>query len=47
MELDPLNLSAAALLIDAYDKSGKPSKADQLSQKISMLVQSKPHHNKP
>jgi Flp pilus assembly protein TadD len=39
MELDPLNLSAAALLIDAYDKSGKPSKSDKLSQKISNLVQ--------
>jgi hypothetical protein len=39
MELDPLNLSAAALLIDAYDKSGKPSKSDQLSQKIAKLVQ--------
>jgi hypothetical protein len=43
MELDPLNLSAAALLIDAYDKSGKPSKSDQLSQKISKLVQTKVH----
>ncbi|MCU1247783.1 MAG: tetratricopeptide repeat protein [Edaphobacter sp.] len=41
MELDPLNLSAAALLIDAYDKNGTPSKSDQLSQKISKLVQSK------
>jgi tetratricopeptide (TPR) repeat protein len=41
MELDPLNLSAAALLIDAYDKSGKPSKSDQLSQKIAKLVQTK------
>jgi hypothetical protein len=47
MELDPLNLSAAALLIDAYDKSGKPAKSDQLSQEISKLVQSKAHHNKP
>jgi Flp pilus assembly protein TadD len=44
MELDPLNLSAAALLIDAYDKSGKPLKSDQLSQKISKLVQTKVHH---
>jgi len=43
MELDPLNLSAAALLIDAYDKSGTPSKSDQLSQKISKLVQTKVH----
>jgi hypothetical protein len=41
MELDPLNLSAAALLIDAYDKTGNPSKSDQLSQKISKLVQTK------
>jgi cytochrome c-type biogenesis protein CcmH/NrfG len=41
MELDPLNLSAAALLIDAYDRNGKPSKSDQLSQKISKLVQTK------
>jgi hypothetical protein len=41
MELDPLNLSAAALLIDAYDKSGKPAKSDQLSQKIAKLVQTK------
>jgi hypothetical protein len=41
MELDPLNLSAAALLIDAYGKSGKPLKADELSQKISKLVQTK------
>jgi tetratricopeptide (TPR) repeat protein len=44
MELDPLNLSAAALLIDAYDKSGKSAKSDQLSQEISKLVQSKPRH---
>jgi hypothetical protein len=43
MELDPLNLSAAALLIDAYDKNGNPSKSDQLSQKISKLVQTKAH----
>jgi hypothetical protein len=41
MELDPLNLSAAALLIDAYDKIGKPAKSDQLSQKIAKLVQTK------
>ena len=41
MELDPLNLSAAALLIDAYDKSDNPSKSDQLSQRISRLVQPK------
>jgi tetratricopeptide repeat protein len=41
MELDPLNLSAAALLIDAYDKNGKSSKSDQLSQKIAKLVQTK------
>jgi Tfp pilus assembly protein PilF len=39
MELDPLNLSAAALLIDAYDKSGRPTRSDQLSQEISKLVQ--------
>jgi tetratricopeptide (TPR) repeat protein len=43
MELDPLNLSAAALLLDAYDKSGKYLKSDQLSQKISKLVQAKVH----
>jgi Tetratricopeptide repeat len=45
MELDPLNLSAAALLIDAYDKNGKSSKSDQLSQKISKLVQTKVQRN--
>jgi hypothetical protein len=41
MELDPLNLSAAALLIEAYDKNGKSSKSDELSRKISKLVQTK------
>jgi hypothetical protein len=41
MELDPLNLSAAALLISAYDKSGQSLKSDQLSHKISTLVQTK------
>jgi hypothetical protein len=44
MELDPLNLNAAALLIDAYDKSGNPSKSDRLSQKISNLIQTKANH---
>jgi hypothetical protein len=28
MEFDPLNLGVAALLIEAYDKSGKPQKSD-------------------
>jgi hypothetical protein len=45
MELDPLNLSAVALLIDAYDKNGRSSKSDQLSQRISKLVQTKVHRN--
>jgi hypothetical protein len=43
MELDPLNLSAAALLMSAYDKTGQSSKSDQLSQKIATLVQSEVH----
>jgi len=41
MALDRLNLSAAALLITAYDKSGHPEKSAQLSQRIADLTQRK------
>jgi Flp pilus assembly protein TadD len=41
MALDRLNLSAAALLITAYDKSGHPEKSAQLSQRIADLTRRK------
>ena len=39
MELDPLNLGAAALLMQAYDKSGSPEKSKQLAKRITALTQ--------
>jgi cytochrome c-type biogenesis protein CcmH/NrfG len=38
MELDPLNLTAAALLIQSYDQSGRPEKSEQLSKKLAGLT---------
>lgn len=40
MMLDPLNLSAAGVLINAYNQNGEGEKADQLSSKIAALVES-------
>jgi tetratricopeptide (TPR) repeat protein len=42
MELDPLNLSAAALLIKIYDKDGKTAKADELSKRLAKLIEKRP-----
>jgi hypothetical protein len=41
IELDPLNLSAAALLIKVYRESGETSKADELSKKLTKIVENK------
>lgn len=38
MQLDPLNLSAAVLLIQSYDQDGKSEKSEQLSRKIAGLT---------
>jgi hypothetical protein len=38
MELDPLNLNAATLLMGIYDKEGQPAKAQELSKRIASLV---------
>ena len=38
MELDPLDLTAAALLIQSYDQGGKPEKSEQLSKKLADLT---------
>jgi hypothetical protein len=41
MDLDPVNLSAAFQLIGLYDANGEGAKAQQLSQKLSAIVQEK------
>jgi Tfp pilus assembly protein PilF len=41
MKLDPLNLAAAAILINLYDKNGQTVEADALSQRIASLVHAK------
>jgi Flp pilus assembly protein TadD len=38
MELDPLNLSAATLLMTIYDKNGEPAKSEELSKRLAKLV---------
>jgi Tetratricopeptide repeat len=38
MELDPVNLDAAAVLIGLYEKEGQPDKAEELSKRIAMIV---------
>jgi hypothetical protein len=38
MELDPLNLTAAALLINIYDKNGEWAKSEALSRKLAKFV---------
>jgi tetratricopeptide (TPR) repeat protein len=38
MELDPLNLNAANLLIDIYDKNGEQAKAEELSKELAEIV---------
>ena len=41
MKLDPLNLAAAAILINIYDKNGQTVEAEALSQRIASLVHAK------
>jgi hypothetical protein len=41
MELDPLNLSAASLLIQVYRQNGEAAKADDLSAKLTRMVENK------
>jgi hypothetical protein len=41
MELDPLNLSAAALLIKVYREGGELSKADELSKRLTKIIANK------
>jgi hypothetical protein len=38
MELDPLNLNAAALLMSIYDKNGEQAKSEELSKRIAKSV---------
>ncbi len=38
LDLDPLNLSAAELLIGLYEKNGRPEKAEAVRQKIQDLI---------
>jgi Flp pilus assembly protein TadD len=38
LELDPLNLTAADLLIRSYDQSGKPERSEELSKRLARLV---------
>jgi Flp pilus assembly protein TadD len=39
MQLDPLNLSAAFVLIKLYDANGRAAKASVLAGKIAELIQ--------
>jgi Tetratricopeptide repeat len=43
MDLDPLNLAAASQLISLYKTTGDTAKADQLSQRITSMVQTGKH----
>jgi FimV-like protein len=38
MELDYLNLNAATLLMNIYDKNGERTKSDDLSKRLSKFV---------
>jgi tetratricopeptide (TPR) repeat protein len=38
MELDPLNLNAAALLMNIYDKNGEQAKSDELSKRLAKFI---------
>ncbi len=38
MELDPLNLNAATLLMQIYDKNGEQTKSDELSRRLAKFV---------
>jgi hypothetical protein len=38
IELDPLNLNAATLLMVIYDKNGEPAKSEELSKRLAKLV---------
>jgi tetratricopeptide (TPR) repeat protein len=38
IELDPLNLNAATLLMSIYDKDGEPAKSEELSKRIAELA---------
>ena len=38
MELDPLNLNAAALLMSIYDKNGEQAKSDELSKRLAKFI---------
>ena len=42
VELDYLNLDAATLLIQIYDKNGERTKSDELSKKLAEFIQLKP-----
>jgi tetratricopeptide (TPR) repeat protein len=39
MQIDPLNLSAAATLMNLYKQAGEQAKADELSKQLEQLIQ--------
>jgi hypothetical protein len=41
MKFDPLNLSAASLLIQVYRQNGEAAKVDDLSAKLTKMVENK------
>jgi hypothetical protein len=41
LQIDPLNLSAAKLLMELYSRAGEPAKAEDVSRRISVLIQTK------
>lgn len=43
MDLDPLNLAAASQLISLYKTNGDAARADQLSQRITSMVETGKH----